>query len=154
VPGALADCNFDITIKLNDNNKYSTDIIFGSSNTPFNIDKDGKLTLEQNMKPEDKGISKILSYTSSQNGIEAEIVVTTEIMKHNVFKDVELKNTINTIAAYFIYGNIMYSLEFRSFIYEDFKSEQATVTHPDNDPLTADNYVTLMKSVIDAFIIN
>jgi hypothetical protein len=154
VSGTSAGCFFRAEILLNDTETRLNDIMLGSSNAHLYVNKDGDLTYDLNMKPEEKGISKVLSYTSARNGIESEIVVTTEIIKQKVNEDIELKYTRNTIDAYFIHENIMYSLRFSSIIYEDYVSEKAKVTYPDSDTLTTDDYVTLIKNVIDAFIVN
>lgn len=104
------------------------------------------------MNPEDKGISKVLSYKSAKNGIEVEIVITTQSLKDKGNIDNKLTDTLNTIDAYFIHDNIMYSLVFWLPVYEYYESDRVTTTSP--DPLTTDDYVTLMQNVIDAFILN
>lgn len=151
IPGASESCFFTAYMALNETGCSQLVIL---NNANHSVDENGNPVFDFNRQPEGKGASKVLSYTSAQNGIEAEIVVTTETLKNKLYGDIKQTYTMHTIRAYFIHDDIVYNLIFTLNVYEKYESDQVTVGYSAPDPLTADDYVKLMQNVIDAFIVN
>ncbi|MHB1154208.1 MAG: hypothetical protein ACYCWE_05140 [Eubacteriales bacterium] len=155
VSGASAGCHISIIIKLTDDKNPLSEIDMPESgNTTLYVNENGDLVSDINIQSGYKKTSKVSSYKSMQNGLEAEIVVSTESLKLKPEENIEVPYILNSINAYFIHDNIIYSLMFRLPVFENYKSENFTSTAPEPDPLTTDDYIILTQYVIDAFIVN